>query len=335
MGKTAVVILNYNGVDYLRQFLQKVIECSPACQVVVIDNNSTDTSVSFVRSSYPEIQLIVLPMNYGFSGGYNRGLKHVEAENYILLNSDVEVTPGWVDKLTAFMESHAEVAVCQPKILSYKHQHRFDYAGAAGGFLDILGYPFCRGRIFNYLEPDQGQYDNNRMIFWAGGACFFIRAKIYHQLGGLDEDFFAHMEEIDLCWRVKRSGYQIAYVGESCVFHLGGGTLKDTNPMKTYLNFRNGLQLLVKNSSVLALLWKLPLRILLDFVASMRFLGTGSVSHFRAVVKAEIQFLWTFPQTWDNRQGALPYCSKDLYPGFIIWDYFVRGKKTFDQIVAD
>ena len=332
MDKTAVVILNYNGVDYLKRFLPTVVENSTKCHIAVIDNNSDDTSLNFIKTNYPDVQLISLKKNYGFSGGYNRGLAYVQADNFVLLNSDVEVTPGWIEHLLQFMRSHPEVAICQPKILSLQHKEQFEYAGAAGGYLDILGYPFCRGRIFNHLENDQGQYDDDRIIFWASGACFFIRANVFNELGGFDEDFFAHMEEIDLCWRGHRAGYQTAYVGDSCIYHLGGGTLKDSNPLKTYLNFRNGLQLLVKNSSVRNLCWKVPLRICLDLVASIRFIFQGSLLHFIAVLKADFFFLVTLPQTWSKRsQFKTPYESK-LFNILLVWEYFIIGKRTFQAL---
>ena len=331
MVKTAIVVLNYNGVDYLRQFLPKTIKFSPECQVVVIDNNSSDDSVGYLENHHPDIQIIKLDQNYGFSGGYNRGLAQVHAENYILLNSDVEVTPGWSEALISYMDDHIQVAACQPKICSLKEKGKFDYAGAAGGFLDSLGYPFCRGRIFNHIEADHGQYDQNQLIFWAGGACFFIKAKVFHELGGLDEEFFAHMEEIDLCWRIQRAGYQVSYVGSSLVLHVGGGTLKDTNPRKTYLNFRNGLQMLVKNSPLMSLVWKLPIRMALDTVAMLRFLILGSLPHLLAVIKAEIWFVLHIGRAWSKRNNLLPY-QVELYRGLLIWDYFIRGKKTYNQL---
>jgi len=334
MGNTAVVILNYNGVDYLRRFLPSVTEYSGDCQIVVIDNNSSDSSLDFLNNHYPGLQVIPLKRNFGFSGGYNQGLIQVEADNYILLNSDVEVTPGWADSLLRYMDTHPEVAIGQPKLLSHNHPDQFDYAGAAGGFLDVLGYPFCRGRVFNHLEKDRGQYDNDQLIFWAGGACFFIRARIFREMGGFDEDFFAHMEEIDLCWRCHRAGYKTAYVSRSKVYHLGGGTLKETNPYKTYLNFRNGLQLLVKNSSVSQLIWKIPVRIVLDLIACLRFLLKGSIKHFAAVLKAEWFFLIRLPVTWAKRsQCNAPFKSK-LCKTLIVWDYFIGGKKTFQAIAA-
>ena len=329
MDKTAVAILNYNGVDYLKRFLPSVVKYSTDCHIVVIDNNSSDESLEFLKSDYPDIQTIVLEENYGFSGGYNRGLKQVEADNYILLNSDAEVTEGWAAGLIEYMNNHPEVAICQPKILSLNQKTRFDHAGAAGGFVDQLGYPFCRGRIFDHLEEDRGQYDDTRLIFWAAGSCFFIRSKVWWELGGFDEDFFAHMEEIDLCWRSHRAGYKTAFVAESKVYHMGAGTLKDGNPYKTYLNFRNGLQLLVKNCHLLQLIWKLPVRMMLDLVAALRFLLTGYAAHTGAVIKAEIAFIGRLPGTWAKRAQFKAPFNSELYGGVIVWDYFVRGKKTF------
>lgn len=239
---------------------------------------------------------------------------------------------GWAEQLIDFMQSNPDVAICQPKILSYFDRQRFDYAGAAGGYLDLLGYPFCRGRIFDTLEKDQGQYDDNREIFWAGGACFFIRAKVFNQLGGFDQDFFAHMEEIDLCWRSQRAGYKIAYVGSSTVHHLGGGTLSDSDPFKTYLNFRNGLQLLFKNSSLAALVWKLPVRFCLDLMASARFLFQGKWGHCLAVIKAGLMFLWEIPKTWTKRkQFEAPFGTK-LSNIILVLEYFIKRKRKFQDL---
>ena len=332
MDKTAIVVLNYNGVDHLRKFMPTLVRESSGYQIVVIDNNSTDQSIAFLNGNHPEVQIVKLSQNFGFSGGYNRGLEQVDAENLVLLNSDVEVTEGWVQQMTAYMQMHPEVAVCQPKILSLGQNGRFDYAGAAGGFLDMLGYPFCRGRLFNHLETDHGQYDGNHSIFWAGGACFFIRAGVFRELGGFDEDFFAHMEEIDLCWRCHRAGHKVSFVSNASVYHLGGGTLKDSNPLKTYLNFRNGLQLLLKNSSFLALIWQIPLRILLDIIAAFRFLLQGSTAHSLAVIKAEWNFFLSFYRTWQKRkQLALPF-ENSLTPILLVWQYFVRGRKTYKEL---
>jgi len=332
MDKTAVVILNYNGVEHLQRFLPSVVKYTANCQLVIIDNNSTDASIDFLNKNYPDIEVIRLDQNYGFSGGYNRGLKAVNAENYILLNSDVEVTENWSYELIEYMRANPDTAICQPKILSLPNTGKFDYAGAAGGYLDVLAYPFCRGRIFDQIEVDQGQYDDPLKVFWAGGACLFIRAEIYHRLGGFDEDFFAHMEEIDLCWRCQRAGYHTGYVPTSKVLHLGGGTLKDTNPLKTYLNFRNGLELMSKNLKLTELLWKLPVRMALDLIAGIRFLLQGSFRHFLAVLKAEVAFLFRLSSVWKKRKKCkLPYQYR-LYPVFIVWNYFIRGRKTFKSL---
>ena len=240
MTKTAVVILNYNGEKFLREFLPVVIKLSGNAKIVVADNGSTDLSVELLKQKFPTVELIRLDNNYGFCGGYNRALKQVEAEYYVLLNSDVEVTPEWLEPLVALLDSSSDIAAAQPKVLSYNDKDHFEYAGAAGGFMDSLGYPFCRGRLFDITEKDTGQYNDTREVFWATGACLIIRSAVYHKLGGLDEDFFAHMEEIDLCWKVQRAGHKVYYCGTSHVFHVGGGTLSKSNPRKTYYNLRNG-----------------------------------------------------------------------------------------------
>ena len=333
MDKVAVVILNYNGEKYLRKFLPTVISHTAKGQVVIVDNGSTDSSISYLKSNHPDIKLIVLPHNLGFSDGYNQGLKQIEADYYLLLNSDVETSPGWLDPMINILEENPEIAVCQPKIRSYKQRDHFEHAGAAGGWIDTLGYPFCRGRLFDTVEVDEGQYDNNQPIFWAGGACMMIRSEVFHRLGGFDPDFFAHMEEIDLCWRVQNAGYQVHFVYESTVFHVGGGTLTVTNPRKTYLNFRNGFSLLVKNLPVRALLWKLPLRLVMDLVAALRFIGFGAWGHFCAVIKAQAHYLWYFRKDWQKRvKNKLNTSLKGIYGKSIVWAYFVLGKRTFNQL---
>jgi GT2 family glycosyltransferase len=244
----------------------------------------------------------------------------------------VEVTPGWAHTLNTYMSLNPQVAICQPKILSYNNRRQFDYAGAAGGYLDLLAYPFCRGRVFNHIERDQEQYGDSQDIFWAGGACFCIRASIFHELGGFDEEFFAHMEEIDLCWRSQRLGYKTACVTDCVVYHVGGGTLKSGNPLKTYLNFRNGLQLLVKNSSISALIWKLPMRIFLDLVAALRFLLLGNWPHVRSVLKAIVVFVATFPRTWRKRnEFKAPFHSR-LDNIILVWEYFILRRQTYQEL---
>ncbi len=335
MDSYAVVILNYNGIDHLKRFLPSVSAHSGIGKIVVVDNGSTDNSIVYLEQNHPEIQTIPLEANFGFSGGYNRGLQQVDADVYFLINSDLEVTPDWTTPMLQYLQAHPKVGICQPKIRSMLQKNQFDYAGAAGGYLDILGYPFCRGRIFNQIEEDRGQYDDNRKIFWAGGACLAIRSHLFHQLGGFDRDFFAHMEEIDLCWRCQLLGWDIAYIGSSTVFHLGGGTLSNTNTRKTYLNFRNALSLLVKNSAIGDLCWKLPLRLILDGFAAMRFLLTGSLGHFLAVIQADMAFFFRIPHTWSKRAHQNNLGSIQLYNKSVVWEHFVRGKKTFGEIDSE
>ncbi|HEX9615036.1 MAG TPA: glycosyltransferase family 2 protein, partial [Bacteroidota bacterium] len=248
MKKTAVVVLNWNGKDLLERFLPILVRhTSGNAEIVIADNGSTDDSVDYVRKTFPPVRTILLGKNLGFAGGYNEALKQVEAEYYVILNSDVEVTEGWIESIITMMEGDPRIGACQPKILDIRVRNRFEYAGAAGGFIDVLGYPFCRGRILNSFEEDRGQYDDMKEVFWATGAALFIRSKLFRQAGGFDEDFFAHMEEIDLCWRIKHLGYRVMACPSSTVYHLGGATLDQGNPRKTFLNFRNGLILLFKN----------------------------------------------------------------------------------------
>jgi GT2 family glycosyltransferase len=326
--KTAVVILNYNGEKFLREFLPIVIEHSGTAKIVVADNASTDLSVDLLKQKFPTVELIRLDNNYGFCGGYNRALKQVEAEYYVLLNSDVEVTPEWLEPLVALLDSSDEVAAAQPKILSYNDKDHFEYAGAAGGFIDSLGYPFCRGRLFDLTEKDTGQYNDTREVFWATGACLIMRSAVYHELGGLDEDFFAHMEEIDLCWKVQRAGYKVYYCGTSQVFHVGGGTLSKSNPRKTYYNFRNGLSLIYKHWSTGALIIKLPLRIALDYVAALKFLLSGKAGDARAVFRAHYHFMKKYGKNRYKRSvlKKYPFTTRNIYTGSILWDHFVLRK---------
>lgn len=330
MTKTAVVILNYNGEKFLRQFLPSVLHYSKEAEIVVADNASTDTSLHVLATEFPTVRIISLAKNYGFCGGYNRALKEVTADYYVLLNSDVEVTEGWLEPVIQVMEDDANIAAVQPKIKSYHQKNYFEYAGAAGGFLDSLGYPFCRGRLFDYIEKDNGQYNDVREIFWATGACMVVRASVYNQLEGFDEDFFAHMEEIDLCWRMKQAGYKIYYQGNSTVYHVGGGTLSKVNPRKTFLNFRNGLYLITKNMELPHLLWKLPIRLLLDYVAALRFFLTGQGSHGIAILKSHYAFVRNLSRMYKKRKKnsrQSPRNKVKLYRGLIILDFYVLQKK--------
>lgn len=328
MAKTAIVILNYNGSAYLEKFLPGVIKHSTEADIYVADNASTDNSIELLKTNFPEVKLIVLSKNHGFAGGYNEALKSVKAEYYLLLNSDVEVTSGWIQPLELFLDSNKGYAACQPKIKDYNHQALFEYAGACGGFIDFLGYPYCRGRIFDQVESDSGQYNDAIDIFWSSGACMLIRSETFHKSGGFDRDFFAHMEEIDLCWRIHSMGLKIRSIPESTVFHVGGGTLNKTSPFKTYLNFRNGLSLLIKNLPARKLILKLPVRIVLDWIAATKFLVEGKPQHAVAVTRAHMKSILWFPKNLRKRKlTSLAPKSK-----LMIFEYYIKGKKRFSDL---
>ncbi|MBL7856865.1 MAG: glycosyltransferase family 2 protein [Cyclobacteriaceae bacterium] len=335
MIKTAVVILNYNGEKLLRQFLPSAIEHTHGAELIVADNGSTDQSISILEKEFPSVRIILLEKNFGFCGGYNRALAQVDADAYVLLNSDVEVTANWLLPMLRLLETDSTVAAIQPKILSYQDKTKFEYAGAAGGFIDALGYPFCRGRIFNHIETDDGQYNDQRDIFWASGACLMIRANIYKKFGGLDEDLFAHMEEIDLCWKIHRSSDKVCYCGSSTVYHLGAGTLGYKQPRKTYYNFRNGLTLIFKHLDTWELFLKLPVRFMLDWVAAFIFLAKGQPGNMIAVLRAHYRFLRHLNKNLRKRRllrSEYPhYSRKTIRPGLVIVDYYFKQKKTFVQ----
>jgi GT2 family glycosyltransferase len=336
MPHTAVVILNYNTRGFLQKFLPGVLAHSGDCEIIVADNRSPDDSVAFMKEFYPEVRLIETVENLGFASGYNEVLKQVVADYYILLNSDVEVTPGWTEPLIRLMDSNPDIAACQPKVLAYDDKSLFEYAGGAGGYIDRLGYPFCRGRIFDTLEKDQGQYDDTRRVFWATGACMMVRADIYHRFEGLDDSFFAHMEEIDFCWRVQLHGHKVYYSGNSRVYHVGGGTLPKTNARKTYLNFRNGLAMLYKNSMPYQIWWTIPVRILLDWVAAIRFFLTGKEDFAKAIFRAHRGFWKMVPDLRKKRQATFDRKSSSvegvIYKGVLLSDYFLRGKRRFTEL---
>ena len=331
MSQTAIVILNYNGEKLLRQFLPSVIQHSGNAEIIVADNNSSDQSVAFLQQSFSLIRIISLDKNYGFCGGYNRALKQVEADYYVLLNSDIEVTPDWLTPMVTLLNNNPHVAAVQPKVLSYHHKNKFEHAGAGGGFIDSLGYPFCRGRILNSVEEDAGQYNDEVEVFWASGACLMIRSELYHKFKGFDEDFFAHMEEIDLCWKLHRAGKKIYYSGKSTVYHLGAGTLGYQQSGKTYLNFKNGLSLIFKHLLPSELIYKLPLRILLDWIAALHFLLKGEPKNFGAVLRAHYRFLTelnqNIPKRKELQQSYPTYPNTLIYPGLIVVDYYLKGKK--------
>jgi GT2 family glycosyltransferase len=335
--KVAVVILNWNGKSFLEKFLPSVAACnSSVSQIIVADNASTDDSVAFLKENYPGIKIIINKENGGFAKGYNDALKLIDAEYYILLNSDVEVTKGWIDSVIQLMDSDKNIAACQPKIKAYHNKELFEYAGAAGGFIDKFGYPFCRGRILDHIEADLGQYNDVREVFWASGACMFIRSECFHKLNGFDEDFFAHMEEIDLCWRLKNLGYKIMYCPDSTVYHVGGGTLSKTSPRKTYLNFRNNLQLICKNHPEEFFVFKLLWRMVLDGIAGGKFLLSGQFSHFIAILKAHFSFYSTFSKTMEKRKMLKKEIKQHtvtaVYLHSIISDFYLRGKRKFSDI---
>jgi GT2 family glycosyltransferase len=334
----AVVILNWNGQKFLEQFLPKVIQYSSIAKVCVADNQSSDDSVAFVKKHFPEVIIIQNTSNNGFAGGYNVALKQINAEYYVLLNSDVEVTEHWLEPTIALMDSNKNIAACQPKILDYNHKHLFEYAGAAGGFIDKYGYPFCRGRVFNDLEEDKNQYNDAVEVFWATGACMFVRAEAFWKVGGFDIDYFAHMEEIDLCWRLKNIGYQIYTEPKSLVYHVGGGTLHKLSPTKTYLNFRNNLTTLTKNSSPRFLFFKILYRMVLDGIAAYKFLFEGKGAHFIAVAKAHVSFYAQLSSTLKKRKAmkALPnfrHTDFGILKKNIVYLHFVKGIKTFNEII--
>ncbi|MDP2386555.1 MAG: glycosyltransferase family 2 protein [Bacteroidota bacterium] len=335
--KVAVVILNWNGKHYLEKFLPAVISNSPTGSIFVVDNNSSDDSIEFLKNQFPEVSIVINKDNGGFAKGYNDGLQHIDAEYYILLNSDVEVTQGWIDPVIELMDGDKTIAACQPKILAFHNKQQFEYAGASGGFIDKYGYPFCRGRIFDVVEMDKGQYNTTREIFWATGACMFVRANVYQGLNGFDEDYFAHMEEIDLCWRMKNTGYRIYVVPSSTVFHVGGGTLNKVSPRKTYLNFRNNLITYTKNYSGPFLFMKVLYRIVLDGIAGAKFLLSGDGKHCWAVIKAHFAYYGSLGTTLRKRKALkrvadFKVSSAGILKGNIVALYFLGKKKRFSEI---
>jgi GT2 family glycosyltransferase len=338
--KVAVVILNFNGKHHLQKFLPSVIEHSDAFRIVLADNASTDGSVEFIKSTFPRVTIIQHSTNLGYAGGYNKALEQIGSEYYLLLNSDVEVTENWLKPLVELMDSDPEIASCQPKLLDFTYRETFEYAGASGGYMDYLGYPFCRGRIFNSLEKDEHQYDSKQEVFWASGASMMLRADHFWKAGGFDEDYFAHMEEIDLCWRLKNLGYKIYVEPKSVVYHLGAGTLKKTSARKTYLNFRNNISTLVKNEKSSRLLLKLPARLILDGVAAIKFLVEGHPAHLFAVIRAHFSFYFRFPSLLIKKgsmkvKPGFRYNRSQTYKGTLVFDYFIRRKKKFSDLYLD
>lgn len=332
----AIVILNWNGKKFLQQFLPSVLaSVYENKRVIVADNASTDDSVSFLKLNYPAIEIIQNSSNEGFANGYNTALKQVQADYFVLLNSDVEVTPDWIQPVIDLMESDALIGACQPKLLSYHNKNYFEYAGACGGWMDSFGYPFSRGRVFDVCEKDEGQYNTPAPCFWATGAAMFVKARVYNEMGGLDGYFFAHQEEIDLCWRMQLAGYKVYVQPQAVVYHVGGGTLPKGSSRKVYLNFRNNLIMLWKNMPVAEKLWKVPVRMGLDGVSAWKELLSGDSSYFAAVAKAHIHFLkWVL---FEKKQSIWPVKKQGetagVYRGLVIWQYFIKKKKRFSEIV--
>ncbi len=330
--KIAVVILNWNGVKLLEQFLPSVIQYSPEADIYVADNASTDNSLNYLTENFPSVKIVKNESNFGFAGGYNEALKHIDASVYALINSDIEVTENWLQPIITTFENEENTVIIQPKILDYKNKTYFEYAGAAGGFIDKYGFPYCRGRLFDTLEKDEGQYDDNCNLFWASGACFFIRAKVFHELKGFDADFFAHQEEIDLCWRVINKGYAIKYNSKSKVFHVGGATLQQGNPRKTELNFRNSLLMLTKNLPKKELYKVLFIRMILDGIAGIQFLLKGKINHFWAIIKAHGAFYTLYSSNFKKREGF--QTEKYYTVKSIVYLYFIKNIKTFKTILT-
>lgn len=331
--KIAVVILNWNGKSFLERFLPNVLAfSSQEAEVIIADNASTDGSIEWLESQHPGIRVIQHERNHGFATGYNLALRQIEADYYILLNSDIEVSPDWIMPVIRVMESDPRIAAAQPKLRSWHERHMFEYAGAAGGFIDKYGYPFCRGRIFMSLEEDKGQYDDMIDIFWATGACMFVRADVYHKLGGLDDDFFAHMEEIDFCWRLKNAGYRVMYCPDSLVYHIGGGTLPKSSSRKTYLNFRNNFSLLYKNLPSGQLFRVFSIRLILDAVAGLRFLIDSGWGDFAAVIKAHLSFYRSLPQLRKKRRAVHPKEVGQIYQRSIVFDHYLKRRSRFSEL---
>lgn len=333
MAKTAVVILNWNGRKYLELFLPGVLKHSQDhAEVIIADNDSTDDSIAFLEQHYPDLRTIRLDRNYGFAEGYNKAFEQISADYYVLLNSDIDIRSDWIPQVISLMESDSSIAACQPKIRSYHEPGKFEYAGAAGGFIDKFGYPFCRGRLFQHVENDAGQYDDAIEVFWATGACMFVRASAYHEMKGLDPDFFAHMEEIDFCWRLKNHGYKIMYSPGSVVFHIGGGTLPKNNSQKTYLNIRNNIIMLYKNLPSNRLMPVFLIRMILDGIASVKFLVDGGFKDMFAVVRAHWNFIGNFSKYRKKREKIKHRRVSKIYAGSIVIDHYLRRKSRYTEL---
>ena len=339
MARVGVLILNFNGENHLQKFLPSIISNSQDCDIIVGDNCSTDNSIHLLETSFQNVQVIKLDKNYGYAEGYNQLIKQVDNEFIALVNSDVEATPNWTDKLVSTLDANEKIVAVQPKILSYNQRQEFEYAGAAGGYIDRYGYPFCRGRVFTTIEEDLGQYDDTREVFWASGACFMVKKSAFEELGGFDGDFFAHMEEIDLNWRMHNSGYKVMYCGNSTVYHLGGGTLSYNNPHKTYLNFRNGWLMLLKNLPKSNRTVILFIRWLLDLASILFYVSKFQAANSFAVIRAHFYILLNIKKILIKRKDNMSYA--ELGPGIapknfsLVWQYFFKKKRRFSDLVPD
>ncbi len=334
---TAVVILSYNGKKWHELFLPLIVaEAEGQYDVVLVDNASTDDTLDYIQQNFPTVKTLQIAVNRGFANGYYEALLLVQAKYYVLLSADFEVTHHWFQPLLHAMQRYEGLAACQPKIRYWREREYFEYAGAAGGFMDHLGYLFCRGRVFDALEKDHHQYDDDIETFWASGGCLMVRADLYHHVGGLDRDLYAHMEEVDLCWRLKNAGYKIGYIGGSTVYHVGGSVISYGSPQKLYYNFRNSLILLLKNEKSAKLLWLFPLRLLLDGVAGVQMLASGKFKEMLIIVKAHFHFYGSFGKWWKRRKTAQKLITlrneSGIYPKSIVWQYFALRKKSFDKL---
>lgn len=337
--RVAIALLSYNSLPLVQRFLPLICETTKHvddCAIWLIDNASTDGTGDWVREHLPNVQIYTITENHGFTGGYTEALPHIPARNYVLISSDIEVTPGWLEAGLELLESSDTIAAVQPKVMSYDRRDEFEYAGAAGGYIDFLGFPFCRGRLVNSVEKDEGQYDNEQEIFWASGACLFIKADLFHQAGGLDNDFFAHMEEIDLCWRLKNMGYRIVFQPKAKIYHMGGYVIQYGSPAKIFRNHRNNLIMLLKNGEASKIWWKIPFRLVLDYVAFVKMLLDGNPKASMAVIKAHWQFVTQFPKWYRKRTEVHRlFTERNRYgicPKSLVWQFFARGKRTFPEL---
>lgn len=334
---TAVVILSYNGKKWHELFLPLIVaEAYTGYEVIVVDNASTDDTLSYVQENFPSVKTLQIAINRGFANGYYEALKQIQAKYYVLLSADFEVTQGWFPPLINAMQRYTGLAACQPKVRYWREREYFEYAGAGGGFMDKWGYLFCRGRIFNDLEKDEGQYNDDIEVFWASGGCFMVKADLYHKMGGLDPDLYAHMEEVDLCWRLKNAGYKIGYIGQSTVYHVGGSVISYGSPQKLYYNFRNSLILLLKNEKATRLLWLFPLRLVLDGIAGLQMMAGGKFKEMATIVKAHFHFYGSLGKWLGRRKAAQKLVThrdkSGIYPRSIIWQYFALRKKQFSKL---